>query len=902
MNLINPDTKLLISKTTISIFFEIGLAFYILGGNRMYRKTIEETLKAFQTSETEGLSTKQVEEIRAKSGFNELAEAKEVSMFMKFLNQFKDPLILVLIAAAAVSILVDPHEWVDSLIILIVVVFNAVLGVAQENSAEKSLEALKKMSAPNAKVLRNNARVTIPARELVAGDIVLLEAGDFVPSDCRIIESFNLSVDESALTGESIPVSKKTMAIEGVDVPLGDRKNMAFSSTVVVYGRGKAVITDIGMQNEVGKIADMLMNAEQEITPLQIKLAQISKVIGVLCLVICVIVFGMELLSGLTILESFKTSIALAVAAIPEGLPTVVTIVLAIGVQKMVKSHAIVRKLPAVETLGSASVVCSDKTGTLTQNKMTVVKTYHDDYGIQDFADTAEASVATMLSYFTLCSDGEVVLENNELKMLGDPTETALVMASYKLKDTKQKLAETYTRVDEIAFDSGRKMMSVIYKVKEGYISITKGAPDVILARCSTIKDEKKALAANEAMANSALRVLGVAIRHWMQMPTNIDSDTVENGCTFVGLVGMIDPPRPEAKKAIAEAKMGGIRTVMITGDHIATAKAIAADLGILVEGKKAISGPELSLMSDEDLFNHIEEYAVYARVAPEHKVRIVNMWQEKGHVVAMTGDGVNDSPALKAADIGCAMGITGTDVAKGAADMILTDDNFATIIESVKQGRGIYNNIKKDVQFLLSSNIGEVITIFGASLLSLIPGVNLGVPLLPVHLLWVNLITDSLPAFALGLEPVDEDIMKEKPRKKDESFFAHGLGLTIGWQGLMIGVLTLLSYVIGNKVDHNIGMTMAFMTLSMAQLFHAFNIKSEKSIFGRHLFNNKFLWGAFFVGTALQVMVMYIPFFSEVFNLIPLSFNYLAISLTLSFCPVIIVEITKVFKRVITK
>ena len=862
-------------------------------------QSVQEVIEELKTDPASGLSDQQVKERIAKVGYNELQEEKKDSLFKRFMLQFTDPLIIVLIIAAIISIAVDPSEWIESLIIVIVVLFNAILGVVQENNAEKSLEALKKMSAPQAKVIRNGKKCVVASKELTVGDIVMLEAGDFIPSDGRIIEAYNLQIDESALTGESVPVIKFTEKIEQEDVPLGDRKNMAFCSTVVTYGRGLMVVTSVGMENEVGKIAGMLMSSGKETTPLQNKLAQISKTIGLMCLVICVVVFGMEMIGGMHVLEAFKTAVALAVAAIPEGLATVVTIVLALGVNKMVKCNAIVRKLPAVETLGSASIVCSDKTGTLTQNKMTVVKTYLPEKGICDFnADQAEQDVKELMRWFTLCSDGEVVESEGQLKMIGDPTETALVAASYRMGETKDRLAQDYIRSQELAFDSTRKMMTVFYKVDQGYLAVTKGAPDIVISHCDNTETAQAAIAANTTMAENALRVLAVAIRHWDSIPETLDSDTVEKHLTFVGLCGMIDPPRDEARDAIAQAKKGGIRTIMITGDHVVTATAIARNLGILEEGQKAISGPELSLMSDEELADQIENISVYARVAPEHKVRIVKAWQDKGHVVAMTGDGVNDSPALKAADIGCAMGITGTDVAKGAADMILTDDNFATIISAVRQGRGIYDNIRKDVQFLLSSNIGEVLTIFGASLISLLSGMSLGVPLMPVHLLWINLITDSLPAFAIGMEEPEPDIMSRKPRHKDESFFAGGLGFTIVWQGIMIGGLTLISYMLGNRDAHEIGMTMAFVTLALSQLFHSFNVRTQHSIFSKHLFSNKYLWGAFAIGVALQLLVMYVPFLADAFCMAALDPIHLMTAVGLAFVPVIVVEITKLVHR----
>ncbi len=849
--------------------------------------------RQLHTSTVNGLTNEQVEEIRRTEGWNELQEQKRQSLVIRFLLQFKDPLILVLIAAAIISVSVDPSDWIDSLIICVVVVLNAFLGVYQENNAEKSLDALKKMSAPNAKVIRGGIIQTIPSRELVPGDLVSLDAGDYVPSDGRIIESYNLQIDESALTGESVPVLKMEQVIQQDDVALGDRKNCAFSTTMVTYGRGRMIVTSTGMENEVGRIAGMLMQKDDQTTPLQIKLAQISKVIGIMCLVICAVVFFMEYSTGLDMLDAFKTAVALAVAAIPEGLATVVTIVLSLGVTRMVKQNAIVRKLPAVETLGSASVVCSDKTGTLTQNKMTVVKTYTEKTGLKDFSTDEDESIRSMLRDFTLCTDAEVKEVEGKRILIGDPTEIAMVEASIKLGDTKESLLQEYSRQNEIAFDSERKMMTVFYETSQGIYSYTKGAPDQILARCS--KQYPEALKANEEMAEQALRVLAVARRKWKSIPVMMQDTDIEKDMEFVGLIGMIDPPRMEVKDAVEQAKEGGIRTIMITGDHVTTASAIAKQLGIMEDGNKAITGLELDKMDDDTLSREIENIAVYARVAPEHKVRIVKMWQKKGKVVAMTGDGVNDSPALKAADIGCAMGITGTDVSKNAADMILTDDNFATIIKAVKEGRGIYANIKKDVQFLLSSNIGEVVTIFGASLLSVL-GWKCGVPLMPVHLLWINLITDTLPAFALGMETADDDIMKQKPRPKDESFFANGLGFTICWQGLLIGTTVLAAYLLGNGVSHELGMTMAFFTLSTTELLHAFSIKSQHSVFSRQVFSNKYLWYSLLIGLTLQFTVMYVPFFNEIFTLVPLSIDYLFICIGMAFIPVAVVEITKLF------
>ena len=862
-----------------------------------FNKESKVVVEEFQSSIEEGLQSSQVAKLRSEYGYNEVEEQKKDSLLKRFIMQFKDATIIVLLVAAAVSIAVDPHEWIDSVIILVVVVFNAILGLVQESRAEKSLEALKKMSAPEAKVIRDGKKMSVPSRELVPGDIVVLESGDFVPADLRLLEVHNLKIDESALTGESEPVEKIETVINDDDVSLGDMKNCAFSSTNVTYGRGLGVVTGIGMNTEVGKIANLLLNEDSEATPLQVKLEQIGRTIGIICLIICLIVFGIEMMAGLDILEAFKTSVALAVAAVPEGLPTVVTIVLALGVQKMAKKNAIVRRLPAVETLGSASIVCSDKTGTLTQNKMTVVKTYRSETGVLDF-DKGINDVKTeeMLGYFSLCSDAIIRYEDGNEVQIGDPTETALVIASNKAGHTKEDLLKEYHHKNELGFDSVRKMMTVVFEYKGEIISITKGAPDVILERCTN--GDKKDLEANDVMAQDALRVLAVAVKKWKAVPEKMESDLLEVDMTFVGLVGMIDPPRPEVKAAIAEAKGAGIRTIMITGDHITTAIAIARDLGILEEGYKALSGTQLEKMTDIELIRDIEKYSVYARVAPEHKVRIVNAWQSQGHVVAMTGDGVNDSPALKTADIGCAMGITGTDVAKGAASMILTDDNFATIISAVREGRGIYDNIKKDVHFLLSSNIGEIVAIFCASLIGLFGSKELGVPLLPIHLLWVNLITDSLPAFALGLEPTESDIMERKPRPKNESFFAGGLSYSIGWQGVMIGALTLTSYLIGNSVNHESGMTMAFITLSISELFHAFNLKSKKSVFNKTIFNNMYLWGAFAFGLILQFVIIYIPFFSDIFKLVPLDFSHEMIALGLAASVIPIVEITKIFNK----
>ncbi len=867
-----------------------------------YQKSAEVLAKELDTDLKNGIDSTTVAKRVSTYGKNELKEEEKDSLFVKFLKEFKDPLIIILLIAAAVSVLVDPNEWIESLIILVVVLINAILGVYQENSAEKSLEALKKLSSPNAKVIRDGKKCTIPSEDVCVGDLLVIEAGDYIASDARIIESMRMQVDESALTGESLPVDKTSEVIAKDELALGDQKNMVFASTMCTYGRGLAIVTSVGMQNEIGKIADMLQKNDDNVTPLQIKLNQISKIIGVMCLAICVVVFGLEMMTGLGILDAFKTAVALAVAAIPEGLATVVTIVLSIGVSKMVKYNAIVRKLPAVETLGCCGVICSDKTGTLTQNKMTVVRTYTKRSALKQFSENADDEVKEMLRYFTLCSDGDIVLEKDgSFKSIGDPTETAFVYASHLLGEEKKDLEKRYPRLEEIAFDSDRKMMTVFLKDGEGILQVTKGAPDIIIDRCVDV-DLEEARQMNENMANDALRVLAVAVKRLADVESQPKSEDYEKDLTFVGLAGMIDPPRLEVKDAIAQAKIGGVKTVMITGDHLSTAKAIAKDLNIIEDGQLAISGAELDKMSDDDLQKNIDNIRVYARVAPEHKVRIVKAFQAKNEVVAMTGDGVNDSPALKAADIGCAMGITGTDVSKNAADMILTDDNFATIINAIKQGRGIYANIKKDVHFLLASNIGEVITIFGASCLQAFFGISLGVPLLPIHLLWVNLITDTLPAFAIGMEPVDDDVIYQKPRPKDESFFAHGLGFKIAYQGVLVGIITLLSYIIGNRDSHEIGMTMAFITLVLVEIVHSFNVKSEKSVFNKQIFNNKFLWGSAALAILLLLVIIYVPFLNNIFELAPLDAYHVGVAIALALSMLVIMEVIKLFRRLKNK
>ncbi len=865
----------------------------------MHNKDVKKVISELKTNITTGLTEEEVSKRREEHGFNELKAKKKQSLLVKFLLQFKDILIIILIIAGIISWVIDPEEWIESLIIFIVIFVNAILGLVQENKAEKSLEALEKMSSPLCKVLRNGTYEQIPTRLLVPGDIISIEAGDYIPADARLIELSLLQVDESALTGESVPVSKHFDVIEGENVPLGDKKNMVYSSTFVTKGRATAVVTSTGMNTEIGEIAGMLSQTSNNTTPLQDKLNQVGKAIGLICIIICVVVFLLEYIPNRNVegalIDSFKTAIALAVAAIPEGLATVVTIVLAIGVNVMSKHNAIVKKLPAVETLGSTSIVCSDKTGTLTQNKMTVVEVYRNEI-IK--AEEVTEEDADLIMYFALCSDAKITIVDGEEKRIGDPTETALI----ELNNKHGRDISNIKRIADVPFDSDRKMMSVLVEYNGKYLFITKGAPDCVIRNSVPSDKLKYALDVNNNMAVRALRVLGLGIKVLDKIPEVID-ESFEKDLNFMGLVGMIDPSRPEVKDAIAIAKKAGIRTIMITGDHKTTATAIAKDLGIIYGDYKSITSEELQELSDEYLDEHIEEYSVYARVAPEDKVRIVNAWQKKDKIVAMTGDGVNDSPALKKADIGCAMGITGTDVAKEAADMILVDDNFATIISAVKQGRGIYDNVKKCVKYLLSSNIGEVITILFASIISIIlvatGNAALGVPLSAIHLLWINLITDSLPAFGLGMEKPDDKIMNNPPRDKKEGFFANGLVYHIALEGLMIGLLTLGSYIIGEKVfgDHIVGQTMAFLTLSGCQLFHAFNVKSDSTVFSKKTFNNKMLNLAFVLGFVLQFAVMYIPGLHDtVFGLASLSLAQVGIALGLSFTTVIVMEIFKLF------
>ncbi|AFS77900.1 calcium-translocating P-type ATPase YloB [Gottschalkia acidurici 9a] len=868
-----------------------------------YEKDIEELSSELNVDISVGLSEEEVKLRKEKYGENILKEGKRKSIISMFFSQFKDFMVIILLIASIVSGLLG--EISDTVIILLVVLLNALLGVIQENKAEKSLEALKSLSSPIAKVIRNGKRLEVKSSELVPGDIILLEAGDFVPADGVLFESASLMIEESALTGESVPVEKQINIPEGENIPLGDRKNYVFTSSLVTNGRGKVIVTETGMNTEIGKIAGMLQNQEDMKTPLQEKLDELGKMLGIGALGICVVIFIIGYLQGTPLLEMFMTSVSLAVAAIPEGLPAIVTVVLSIGVQRMISKNAIIRKLPAVETLGTASVICSDKTGTLTQNKMTVTKlyTYGNLENIEDI-NISNKDTELALKIGLLCNDSVIETSKESEGGLGDPTEIALVVSASRHGMDKTNEEKKLERVEEIPFDSDRKLMTTVHKDNDGYKVFTKGALDVLLERCksilidSEIKDLTEEIKedirkVNHEMSEEALRVIALAYKEESKIPAEMTSEKVENDLIFVGMEGMIDPPREEAKVAVEKCKMAGIKPVMITGDHKITAMAIAKELGILENQVEAIEGKEIENMSDEDLNKNVEKYSVYARVSPEHKVRIVSAWQNNGKVVAMTGDGVNDAPALKKANIGCAMGITGTDVSKQAADMILTDDNFATIVSAVEEGRSIFDNIKKSIHFLLSCNIGEVVALFIAVVL------GMPIPLLPIHILWVNLVTDSLPALALGMDPAEPDIMKRKPRDPKKSIFAGGLWTTIIVQGVIIGVITLISFNVGRRTSIELGRTMAFITLSLSQIVHTLNVRSiDKSIFKMGLFSNKYLVGADLLSILSVSIIIIIPKLREVFKLTTISGTQLLDIIGLTLTPLIVVEIVKLFKR----
>ncbi len=870
---------------------------------------IDEIISHYQTDRERGLTAEQVIKKQEEFGKNKLKEKKKKSILAKFFEQFKDVMIIILLLAAVVSfVLACVHvsqgkegEFFEPILILVIVVLNAIMGVVQENKAEKALDALKNMSAPHARVIRDGKELVINAEDLVPGDIIVLEAGDFVPADARLIKSVSLKSEESALTGESVPSEKDANAEIKENAPIGDRTNMVFSGCSITYGTAIAVVTATGMDTEMGKIANLLADEGESQTPLQEKLSKLGKYLGFVALGACAIIFVVDLIkTGMQgFMDVLMMSVSLAVSAIPEGLPAIVTIVLSIGVQRMVKKNAIIRRLPAVETLGSASIICSDKTGTLTMNRMTLVKAYVDGENIEDISANNSESIKKLLTYGTLCSDGSVIFENGKETHIGDPTETSIVLAAHKNGLPKDELNKLYPRIAEIPFDSDRKLMSTVNVIDGKKVVIVKGAVDMMESRC--VKgDFDRAKEVNEQMSSDALRVLAVAYKEIDTLPENLTSENLENGLTFLGLVGMIDPPRPEAKKAVEICRQAGIKPVMITGDHVATASAIAKQLGILQDGDLAITGAQLDLMSDEELDTKVEQISVYARVSPENKIRIVKAWQKKGQVVSMTGDGVNDAPALKAADIGCAMGITGTDVAKGAADMTLTDDNFATIVDAVREGRGIYANIKKVVGFLLGTNIGEVLTVFFSIILW---GIE---PLVSMQLLWINLVTDSLPAIALGMEPVEKDVMNRAPKPKNEGIFAHGYGARIIIQGFMIGALTLAGFIVGTggkligleegSTALLQGRTLAFMVLALSQLTQSFNMRSEHSLFKIGAFSNRNLNLAVLSSSILMAFVMFVPGVQGAFGLVGLELYQYLIGVGLALLPIVFMELGKAF------
>lgn len=876
---------------------------------KFYLEEAEQVMKDLDAV-PEGLTSDEASKRLQKYGKNELAKPKGKSLIRRFLEQLADPMIIILLVAAVVSGITAAYaneSFADVFIILFVVIINAVLGVYQESKAEKAIEALQKMTAATSKVLRDGEISHVKSADMVPGDVVLLEAGDAVPADCRIIESASLKIEEAALTGESVPAGKimeKLLPSDGKDVPLGDRKNMAYMGSTVVYGRGKAVVTRTGMETEMGKIASAITNAEDGQTPLQKKLSQLSKILSFIVLGICVFIFIFSFVragdfSFATAINTFMIAVSLAVAAIPEGLATVVTIVLSMGVTGMSKRNAVIRKLTAVETLGCAQIICSDKTGTLTQNKMTVVEHYSAD----------EKLLARAMA---LCTDAEV---QHDGSVTGEPTEAALVAYGLSLGLNKTEMKESSPRIGEAPFDSMRKMMSTVHSAGDGFVQYTKGAPDVVLSRCTKCLGEngevidmtdeirEKIASQNKAMADKALRVLAAAYREYTSQPSDFAPEALESDLIFIGLTGMIDPVRPEVVASIKECKEAGIRPIMITGDHKDTAVAIAMELGIIENASQAITGSELSEMSDEEFEKRVGDFSVYARVQPEHKVRIVNAWRKKGCVTAMTGDGVNDAPSIKSADIGIGMGITGTDVTKNVADMVLADDNFATIVAAVEEGRKIYDNIRKSIQFLLASNLSEVISIFTATLL--------GFTILePVHILWINLITDTFPALALGMEKGEPNLMKRKPRNPSDGIFAGGMGFDVAYQGILVSIVTLAAYFIGHFMEAGVweitnspdGVTMAFLTMSMAEIFHSYNMRSRTGSIFKLKHHNFYIFGAMVASLLLTSAVIYIPFLSNAFQFEHISFTEYVVSLALAFSVIPIVEIVKAIQRAAAK
>lgn len=892
-----------------------------------YLQDFKDVLSSVSSSAS-GLTSSEASSRLEKNGKNKLAEGKKQSLISRFLSQLADPMIIILIVAAVISAVTaavggEGEGYADVIIIMVVVLINAVLGVYQESKAEKAIEALQEIAAATSKVIRDGKLIDIKSEDLVVGDVVVLEAGDSVPADCRIISCASMKIEEAALTGESVPVNKTVDIIDPLgsdDVPLGDRKNMCYMGSNVVYGHGQAVVVATGMDTEMGKIADALATAEEGQTPLQLKLAQLSKILSFLVLGICVFIFAFDIVRSLitgnavtfnSVLDTFMVAVSLAVAAIPEGLAAVVTIVLSIGVTKMSKRNAVIRQLTAVETLGCTQIICSDKTGTLTQNKMTVVEYKGDEEKL-------------LASAMALCCDAQLQ-EDGTIK--GEPTEAALVAYAQKLELLKYDLEEKFPRVMEAPFDSSRKMMSTVHKTQNGFVQYTKGAPDIVLSKCTAylengkqlaMTDEKRAeiAADNKSMADKALRVLCCAMRTYTDAPESQEADYLENNLCYIGLTGMIDPVRPEVVDAIKECRDAGIRPIMITGDHKDTAVAIAKDLGIISDASGAITGAELDKISDEDFMTEIEKYSVYARVQPEHKVRIVKTWKAKGMITAMTGDGVNDAPSIKNADIGVGMGITGTDVTKNVADMVLADDNFATIVSAVEEGRRIYDNIRNSIQFLLSSNLSEVLSIFIATLL--------GFTLFePVHLLWINLITDCFPALALGMEKGERDIMKRRPRNSKDGIFAGGMGFDCVYQGVMVTVLTLAAYIAGiimasgtkmslaevlavndanNPLLHQNGMTMAFLTLAMSEIFHSFNMRSRRQSIAKMGSVNWYLVGAMVLSLVLSTAVIYIPFLADAFDFAHISLAEYLTAMALAILVIPIVEIVKAIQRAVEK
>lgn len=886
---------------------------------KWYASSVSDVEKELYTSTEKGLSTEEVNKRQETYGKNEIVSKNKKSIWKMILEQFADFMIIVLIIAAIVSGVVS-HEYTDSIIILIIVILNAIIGVVQELKAQKSLDSLKQLSAPHCKVLRNGELQNIASKDLVPGDVVILETGDSIPADIRLIETINLKIQESALTGESMPVEKMSEALKQDNVGIGDRINCAFSSGIVTYGRGKGIVVATGMDTEVGHIASMLEEVDDSDTPLKQRLESLGKTLGIAALVICILIFVI----GFFIyqrdwMEMFMTAVSLAVAAIPEGLPAISTIVLSLGVQRMVKRNAIIRTLPSVETLGSATVICSDKTGTLTQNKMTVERVYFDnkvwttEEVTTNLPDEIYGHYQLLLYSMILCNDSKIKNEEGNVKVVGDPTETALVDLGLKSSIVKTRLDEELKRVAEIPFDSERKLMSTVHDASGKYVVYTKGGVDELLAKCSKIRIgeedilltseyKEKILRANDEFASNALRVLAMAYKNIESIPNKEEMDLLESDLVYIGMVGMIDPARPEVKGAVLTCADAGIRPIMITGDHKTTAVAIAKEIGILREGDEAITGAELEQMSQEDLEKNVSKYSVYARVSPEHKVRIVNAWKSHDEVVAMTGDGVNDAPALKAADIGAAMGMAGTDVAKEAADVVLTDDNFATIVSAVEEGRRIYDNILKAVAYLLSANIGEIITLFVATMFGWLVE-----PLLPIHILWINLVTDSLPALALSVDPAENNIMNRKP-KKNRNMFTKGMIWRIIYQGIMIGGLTLLAFGFGcnfNFASLEAGspiamraQTMAFAVLALSELVHVFNLRSNKeSMFKVGFLTNKVLLGAIAISASMMFVVLGIPVLRNIFEVAELGVREIGIVAGLSIAPFVIVEIFKLLR-----